>query len=154
MKHPHSMTRNLLTIAVLALTAFALGCDREPTTSQQFDKVQAEAKHASQDMKDYAYAQKGEFVTNMQAQLAEINRDLDQLAAKVDRANAAAKADAAPRLQALRDQVAKLNTQLDAVKNASESTWGEVKDGFKKGYSELKDGFNQARQWVSDKIAP
>jgi hypothetical protein len=47
-----------------------------------------------------------------------------------------------------------LNTQLDTAKSATESTWDDVKAGFKKGYSELKDGFNQARQWVSDKIAP
>ena len=26
--------------------------------------------------------------------------------------------------------------------------------GFKKAYESSKDGFNQARQWVSDKIAP
>jgi hypothetical protein len=43
---------------------------------------------------------------------------------------------------------------LDKAKNATESTWDDVKAGFKKAYSELKDGFNQARQWVSDKIAP
>jgi len=59
-----------------------------------------------------------------------------------------------PKLQALRDQVAKLNQQLDAAKNATESAWGDVKASFQKGYGELKDGFNQARQWVSDKIAP
>ena len=29
-----------------------------------------------------------------------------------------------------------------------------MKAASKKGYNELKDGFNQARQWVSDKIAP
>jgi hypothetical protein len=32
--------------------------------------------------------------------------------------------------------------------------WRDVKVGFGKGYRELKDGFQQARQWVSDKIAP
>jgi hypothetical protein len=44
--------------------------------------------------------------------------------------------------------------QLDEARNATESTWGDVKAGFRKGYSELKDGFQNARQWVSDKIAP
>jgi len=44
--------------------------------------------------------------------------------------------------------------QLDEARNATKSTWGDVKAGFKKGYSELKDGFQQARQWVSDKVAP
>ena len=40
------------------------------------------------------------------------------------------------------------------AKNATESTWSDVKEGVKKGYNELKDAFQQARQWVSDKTAP
>ena len=105
-------------------------------------------------MKDYTFAQKAEFVEKMQGQLAALNRDLDQLAAKIDTSSDAVKAEAKPKLQALRDQTAQLNKQLDEVKNATESTWDSVKNGFKKAYESSKDGFNQARQWVSDKIAP
>jgi len=47
-----------------------------------------------------------------------------------------------------------LGKHLDATRNATESTWNDVKAGFKKGYGELKDSFQQARQWVSEKIAP
>jgi hypothetical protein len=47
-----------------------------------------------------------------------------------------------------------LNKQLDEVKNATESTWDSVKGAFKKAYESSKEGFQQARQWVSDKIAP
>lgn len=157
MKHKH------LAITFFALTAFAVGCkptaeqsatETRAATAQQFDKVKKETKEAAQEMKDYAYAQKAEFVAKMQGQLDEINRDLDQLAARTEKASEAAKAEAKPKLQALRDQTAKLTQQLEAAKNATESTWGDVKDGFKKGYSELKDGFQAARQWVSDKIAP
>lgn len=39
-------------------------------------------------------------------------------------------------------------------KDATESNWESVKAGSKKAYGELKDNFNQARQWLSDKIAP
>ena len=148
MKH-----KNLL-LALLALSAFAVGCNKEPTTSQQLDKAQAETKQAAQDMKDYTYAQKAEFVEKMQAQLSELNRDLDQLAAKIEKSSDAIKAEAQPKLQALRDQMAQLNKQLDEAKNATESTWDSVKGGFKKGYEASKEGFQQARQWVSDKIAP
>jgi len=148
------MKHNNLLIALLAVAAFAVGCSREPTTSQQLDKAQAETKQAAQEMKDYTYAQKTEFVETMQAQLAELNRDLDQLAAKIEKSSDAIKAEAQPKLQVLRDQIAQLNKQLDEAKNATESTWGDVKAAFRKGYSELKEGFQQARQWVSDKIAP
>ena len=148
MKH-----KNIL-ITLLAVSAFAVGCNKEQTTSQQIDKVQAETKQAAQDMKDYTYAQKAEFVATMQAQLAALNQDLDQLSAKVDKSSDAVKAEAKPKLQALRDQVAQLNKQLDDAKNATESTWDSVKSGFSKAYDATKDGFNTARQWVSDKIAP
>ncbi len=143
-----------LLITLLALSAFAVGCDKEPTTSQQIDKVQTETKQAAQGMKDYTYAQKSTFVETMQAQLAALNRDLDQLSAKVEKSSDTAKAEAKPKLQALRDQAGKLNQQLDKAKNATESTWDDVKTGTKKAYNELADGFQQARQWVSDKIAP
>ncbi len=162
MKH-NSMKNTLLTITLLGITAFGVGCkpsseesvtERPTATSQHLDKAKADVKDAAQDMKDYAFAQKAEFLTNMQTELDGINRDLDQLAARIEKASDTTKAEAKPKLQALRDQMAKLNIQLDAARNATESTWGDVKAGFKQGYSDLKDGFNQARQWVSEKIAP
>lgn len=157
------MKRHTFIFTCLAVTAFAVGCkpSEEKTaaanreaTAQQIDKVTKETKEVAQDMKDYAYAQKAEFVEKMRSQMAEINRDLEQLSAKIEKSTDAAKAEAQPKLQALRDQAARLNKQLDEASNATESTWNDVKAGFKKGYGELKDGFQQARQWVSDKIAP
>jgi cytochrome c556 len=148
------MKHTKLLFALLAASAFAVGCNQGPTTSQQIDKVQAETKQAAQDMKDYTYAQKTEFVETMQAQLAALNRDLDQLSAKVEKSSDAVKAEAKPKLQALRDQTARLNKQLDEARNATESTWDSVKGGFKKAYEASKEGFQEARLWVSDKIAP
>ncbi|MEI7937124.1 MAG: DUF2452 domain-containing protein [Verrucomicrobiota bacterium] len=148
MKHKH------LLLALLAVAAFAVGCNKEPTTAQQLDKVQADTKQAAQDMKDYTFAQKAAFVETMQTQLATLNRELDQLAAKVEKASDTIKAEAQPKLRVLRDQIAQLNQQLDEARNATELTWDSVKGGFKKAYEGAKDGVQQARQWVSDKIAP
>jgi polyhydroxyalkanoate synthesis regulator phasin len=143
-----------LVITFLSVAAFAVGCKKEETASQQLDTVKTEAREAAQDMKDYTFAQKAEFTRKMQDQLAEINRDLEQIAAKIEKSSDPAKAEAKLKLQALREQVSKLNKKLEEAKSATESTWDDVKAGFKKGYSELKDGFQQARQWASDKIAP
>jgi len=154
-----------LVVACLALSAATVGCkptsdsessttDNRNATARRSEGVEQKAAEAAQEMKDYTYAQRTEFVATMQGQLDELQRDLDRLAAQVERASTAAKTEANPRLQALRDKAAELRTHLDAAKNATESTWDDVKAGFKQGYSELKDGFNQARQWVSDKIAP
>jgi chromosome segregation ATPase len=141
-------------ITVLSIAAFAVGCDKQQTTSQQLETVKTETKQAAQDMKDYTFAQKAEFVAAMQSQLDALNKDIDQLSAKIDSSSDAVKAEAKPKLQALRDQAAQLNKQLDDAKNATESTWDSVKAGCSKAYDATKDGFNQARQWVSDKIAP
>ena len=148
------MKSNKLMITFLSAAAFVVGCNKESTTSQQIDKAQAKTQEAARDIKDFAYAQKAEFVEKMRAELAVLNRDLDQLAARIEKSSDAVKAEAQPKLQALRDQTAQLNKHFEEVKNASESTWETVKNGFKKAYESSKDGFQQARQWVSDKIAP
>jgi archaellum component FlaC len=148
------MKHKTLVITFLSVTAFAVGCKKEETASQQLDNVKTETKAAAREMKDYSFAQKAEFTEKMQTQLAEINRDLDQISAKIEKSSDPAKAEAKLKLQALREQVAKLNKQVEEAKSATESTWGDVKAAFNKGYSELKDGFQQARQWVSEKVAP
>jgi cytochrome c556 len=147
------MKNKTLIVTFLSAAAFVVGCNKEQSTSQQLDNAQAETKQAAQDMKDYTYAQKSAFVENMQTQLAALNRDLDQLSAKVEKSSDAVQAEAKPKLQALRDQTAQLDKQLGEVKDATESTWDSVKSGFQKAYESSKDGFQQARQWVSQKLA-
>jgi chromosome segregation ATPase len=148
------MKNKTFLFTLLSITAIAVGCNKEQTTSQQIDKVQTETKQAAQDMKNYTFAQKAEFVKDMQGQLDTLNQDLDKLSAKVDSSSDAIKAEAKPKLQALRDQAAKLNQQLADAQNATESTWDGVKADSQKAYTALANGFTDARQWVSDKIAP
>lgn len=146
--------KNTTLLLTLLSAALATGCDKEKTTAQQMDKVQTETKQAASDMKDYTFAQRDEFVKYMQGQLTTLNQDLDKLSAKIDSSSAAVKAEAKPKLQDLRDQAAKLNQQLADASNATESTWDSVKAGTKTAYAAVEKGFMDARQWVSDKIAP
>jgi len=148
------MKSNLLTATLLSLAALAVGCDKKDTTSQQINAVEAKTDEAAQEMKDYSYAQKAEFTETMQGQLAAINKDMDRLSARIEQSSDAAKAEAKPKLQALREKADRLGKQLEEAKGATESTWDSVKAGSKKTYGELKDGFTQARHWLSDKIAP
>ena len=105
-------------------------------------------------MKDYTFAQKAEFTEKMKNELAVIHSDLDQLAAGIEKSGEAVKAEARPKLKALREQADRLERQLAEVKNATESTW----DTFQRDTREARDGFKaafqQSRQWLSDKIAP
>lgn len=152
---PHTTTMNPTKLSAVTLTlsiaVLATACDRRETPPLKMENPTAKS---TQEMKDYTYAQRAEFAAEMQKQRAEINRDLEALEAKMEKSSDAVKAAAKPRLQALRDQSAKLGTQLDGLTDATESTWDNVKAGSKKAYAEMKDGFMQARQWMSEKIAP
>ena len=157
------MNHNTLFITFLSAVAFTVGCkpstentaaDNRDDTTRQVDTVKRAVKEAGQDVKDYTFAQKAQFTEKMQSQLDEINKDVDQLAAKIEKSSDAVKAEAKPKLQALREKADLLSKQLDDAKNATESTWDSVKGGTRKAYDALKEGFQQSRQWVSDKIAP
>lgn len=90
----------------------------------------------------------------MEEHLSELKRDLEELSAKVEKAGEAAKAEAKPRIQELREHTDKLRKKLEEAGAATESTWGDVKVGLENGYAEAKERFQQARQWISEKIAP
>jgi hypothetical protein len=72
------MKNKMLAITFCAISMFAVGCKRsdDSSTGQQLDNVKAETKADAQAMKDYAYAQKDQFVADMQAQLDALNKDL------------------------------------------------------------------------------
>jgi archaellum component FlaC len=141
-------------IIFLSAAAFAVGCDKEQTTSQEIETAKTETTQVAQDMKDYTFAQKAEFVKAMQDQLTTLDQNLDKLSAKIDNSSDAIQGEAKPKLQALRDQSTQLHQQLVDVQNATESTWDSVKAGSQKAYDALAKSFTEARQWVSDKIAP
>jgi ElaB/YqjD/DUF883 family membrane-anchored ribosome-binding protein len=141
-------------ITFVSIASVVVGCNKQETTSQQLDEVQQKTTAAAQDMKNYTYAQKDAFVANMQIQLDALNKDLDKLSARIESSSDAVKAEARPKLQALRDQESRLNQQLDKARNATQSTWDSVKAGSQQAWDSLKDGFQQSRQWLSDKIAP
>jgi hypothetical protein len=148
--------KHLLLITLLVTAAIGTSCkpSNEDATKQSLAKAQAATTEAAQQMKDYTFEQKAEFVASMQAQLAALNRDLDELSAKIEKSSDAIRAEAKPKLDALRDQATQLNKQLADVSNATASTWDTIKADSEKAFAALKDGFAKSRQWVSDKIAP
>jgi hypothetical protein len=105
-------------------------------------------------MRDYAYAEKADFVDKMKKELVSIQEEMDRLGTKVDRASGAAKADAKVKLETVREKWVQAKKQLDRAENTTESGWDDVKNGFKQSYADLKDSFDKTRQWLSDKIAP
>jgi len=148
------MKQKTLFIALLCAAVLATGCNKEQTASEQLEQAKTDTKAAAEDMKSYTFAQKGEFAAKMQAQLDALNKDFEQISAKIESSSDAVKAKAKPELQGLRDQVVQMNKQLENVRNATESTWESVKATSQKSFDSLKNGFQKSRQWASDKIAP
>lgn len=148
------MKHTTLLLVLIPTAAFLAGCEKPNTTEQQMDKVQAKTAAVAQDMKDYTFAQKAEFTKAMQADLNSINKDLDALETKLATASVEVKAEARPKVEAVRLKAAALTRQLDLVKDATESTWDSVKAGTKSAFGDVKEGFNAARKWVGEKIAP
>jgi flagellin-like hook-associated protein FlgL len=155
----------MLAVILLLVAGLAVGCTStdgksaaEPKlgdiAAAKRDKAETEMKEATQAMQDYAYAQKAVFVDEMKKDLAEIQEELDRLSAKVDRSSGTAEADAKIQLEAVREKWTQAKKQLDLAESSTESTWDEVKGGFKKAHSELKESFEKTRQWLSDKIEP
>lgn len=146
--------RHALLVATVSAAILAIGCEKRDTTSKQLDRVEQKTAVVAHDMREYSYEQKQEFVGTMKTQLADLNRELDLLAAKVDKADAQLKADAQPRIKALHEQTAHLNKQLDKAQDATESTWESFKKDVKGAYDASAEGLHDARRWASEKIAP
>jgi hypothetical protein len=155
--HEPILIKSGITLTLIAAVALATGCgssssDNDKPAFEQTPKGQADIKQTAQDKADYTFAQRAEFTKEMKGEIAAINLDIEKLSLKVEKGTDAAKAEAKPKLQALRDQVTALNADLDKVPGATESTWDSVKSGCAKGYASLKDGFQAASKWVSDKF--
>ena len=149
------MKNKAIVITVVSISAmFAPSCKQKDTTTQQLDKARDKTAEVAQDMKDYSFARKTEFVRATKSEIADLNRDLDQLGARIAKSSENVKADAQPKLDALRAQSVLLGKQLEEAENATESTWEVVKGDFRKSYAATRQGFQQSRQWLADKIAP
>ena len=159
------MRHTILVTAFLTAATLAMGCTSKEVKAAvapkpadpaavHLDKAKAETKQAAQAMRDYAYAEKTEFVDKMKKELVSTQEELDWLSAKVESAGGAVKTDAKARLDAVREKWAQAKKQLDRAETATASDWDDVKSGFKQSYADLQDSSAQTRQWLSDKIAP
>jgi gamma-glutamyl:cysteine ligase YbdK (ATP-grasp superfamily) len=154
-----------LAMPVFIAAALAVGCkssadkpakgtQQDPQSALQLAKAKAATLEAAQAMDDYAYARKSEFIAKMKSDMVATQEELDRLAAKVASSAGAVKTEAAAKLDAAHKKLAQTKQQLEQAENATESSWNEVKKGFKNSYADLKDSVAATRLWLSEKIAP
>jgi peptidoglycan hydrolase CwlO-like protein len=149
--------------AVIVTVALSSSCGRSEETAAarrpketapSADKVLAKTQEAVQVTKEYAYGQKDEFIAKTTEELAEVQKEIDRLAAQVESTRDDARAEAKAKLQIVRDKADSLRRQVNELKRATASSWNEVRAGYNNTQGELKSAFNDARRWLADKIAP
>jgi hypothetical protein len=147
------MKRIVLNLAFLAgMAALLGGCAKKETTT-----ITSQTEQGGDSKKvevEYSYSQKDELVSKMKQQLADVNDEMKRLSDKIANSAGNAKEEAKPKLEALKEKAKNLDVYIDKAQNATESTWGDVKDGSRKALDDAKRGFNEARAWLADKIAP
>jgi hypothetical protein len=157
-----------IAITMIFVTAFATGCSPGeskpvPTVAStnstsanappSFEQVKKEAGEAAQVTKDYAYAQKSEFVAKMHEELAVLNQEIERLSAQAVIGADNLKAEAAEKVKLLREKAAALSKRLDDSMNTGESAWDTVKTGFKQAHEDLKETVKAAGDWFREKTA-
>jgi len=154
----------MLIAAVLLTGSIFTGCDwlNEKSASQKrqeeliakLDQDKKDKDEAIKETMDYTYRQRVEFIDSMNKELAEIQKDLDQLSEKAEKTKSEAKADAKIKLDALRQEMELTKKHIKETENSDEQTWEDVKKGFRKANADMKKSFENTRQWLSDKIEP
>lgn len=149
------MNKPILPILVsLGILSSALGCKKDPEVSDTMDRLKSEAKQIAAELDDKTFAQRAEFSDRMEKHIASLKVELNELEARVQKTSGTVKEESLARIKELRAKTSQLDTHLEAIKRASESTWESVKAGSKKALSEAQDQFKQMRQKLSEKIAP
>jgi prefoldin subunit 5 len=124
------------------------------TTQERMTRTESAVGDARQDLEAYTYEQRTQFIASMETELEAINESIDELALRIERSGAEAKAAATPRLNELRNEARLLQNRLDEVKEATDSNWNTVKASTRETYDNLKQNLAGARQWLSDTIEP
>jgi DNA repair exonuclease SbcCD ATPase subunit len=131
---------------------------KDPTTNawasvkEETTNVWADAKESVQSAANYTYDKRDGFVAKANADLNTLDQKIQELSDKAATASDSVKNEAQTKLQNLRDKRADLGKKLDAVKNASQADWNELKTGFQTSYDDAKTSLKQAWQWISDKL--
>jgi hypothetical protein len=148
------MKNKAIGITLLSAALFATGGGGAfaQTATQDLKDAQCKIDGTARDMKNYSFSEKEKFTQIMKNDLAGVNKSLDQLDLKINKAGAETKAEAKQKLDILRVKSDQLGRQLDATQSATESTWEGVKTDCNNAYTSLKEDVKRDSQWVSNKI--
>ena len=98
---------------------------------------------------DYAYDKREVFNDDASSDLTEMDTNIQALSQKAAAASDAVKTNAQIKIQTLSAERAALGKKLDALKNAKESDWNDLKSDFQKSEDQMKASLKETWQWLA-----
>jgi hypothetical protein len=142
-------TRSLLT-AGLAIAALGLAAcsdrtrsDMKSDTSNAIDRAQASMSNAWNDVKDFSFEKKDDFVASSKAMTAKLDADMSELRAKYAGAKADASREAA--WNDLTSARANFDEKMSALGRASADTWEQAKRETIAAWDRVEAAYKKAR---------
>jgi len=85
------------------------------------------------------------YVQKLKAKIDEWNAEIDKLSAKADQSQADLKLRYLEQIQGLKEERNKIEAKLEALQEAGESAWDELKEGLEDSFNIWKDSFSKAK---------
>lgn len=114
--------------------------------TQQGERGARGSSESTRELRAYSFDRRDAFTSTMEERISELNNEIDQLEESNRDSSEQERRLAGPRMEALRDQSSKLEEQVDAVSDAEESNWDEVKTSIVTDYNTTRNSVRMARQ--------
>ncbi|MDQ8204305.1 hypothetical protein [Pelagicoccus sp. SDUM812003] len=138
----------------------AAGCSKSSDVSTEArvtdvtPKTEVSTDATSLEIEAVTYERRQAFSEAMRKRLAVIESEIQSLEAVLEESSDSAKSTAQPKIASLKSQAADLKDRIQAIGDATPTTWEGVKADSQKAYDALQQSVNDSRQWLSDLIQP
>jgi hypothetical protein len=99
--------------------------------------------------RQYAFSEKAEFLTATRLEMVELNRGVEDAAARLARSDQKLQQDIAPKLTLLRDQAANLDRKLQDIASAGSENWVALRNDLTAGFASLRKGLALSKEWTT-----
>jgi hypothetical protein len=130
-------------MAVLILSALAVVVWKQPV------KITSQPAPTNMEF-NYTYDKREVFYEDAGADLSEFDQRIKELSGRAANAGTNVQARAQVKIEDLRNERAVLGQKLDALRNAREANWNDLKSNFQRSEDELKASFKEVSQWLAN----
>jgi PBP1b-binding outer membrane lipoprotein LpoB len=146
----------LFTAAVSPAALFLTGCSKTDNSSSTMDKVQADAKAVTSDVKtaavdswdaikDFTYERRSDFSTGIDRMAKQLDDRTRELKDKMAGAPDSGSKDRATAIKDYDEARADLNSKLSDLAKATTDTWADAKDKVVQAWDRVKAAFEKVK---------